>query len=333
MNQDRKGLRSGIDVMTKMKPPNPPRRHHFVPQFFLEAWANAEGKIAAYKKLPNGDVALSWRSPKSVGYREHLYSFPELGEAAVALETGLLKRLDDRAAKIIQRMIHSTGELEIDDMVWWSHFLLSLIVRNPESVTALKRAALEMWTAPDPKSQADYEARKGPDDPATLDEWLQSDSGIGGPRLGQTLLHSLITNKNVAGQLRQMSWQIVTIPPEHPPLVTSDRPLFSSNGLKKKNGQILLPIGPRHCFCAFNDPDVVRDVAAMPAEILVESLRQHIAVRAQAYVYASSGDEAGFVKQWLGYERVPSMGEVLTRDRSQNHGDAEDGDNVVTPAP
>jgi hypothetical protein len=293
---------------------NDPKRHHFVPRFYLEQWTNHEGKLARYGKLPNGKVTMDWRVPKSVGCEVDLYTFPELGEAAVAIEKGLLQKLDDRAAKVIQRMIDTNGEeLSGGDMVWFSHFLLSLLVRNPESVAALKEAALAMWEAPTPQTQADYDNIKGPNDPATLEEWLEADSDIGGHQLGQTLLQSLMMNANVGEHLRRMHWHVCAVPPGSPPLLTSDRPLFSSNGLVKENGQLILPLGPRHFFAAFTHKEYAEQVMLSPADELVDMARKLATVRAQKFVYASTPHEKEFVAKWLAYEQVASIGETLAK--------------------
>jgi hypothetical protein len=96
-----------------------------------------------------------------------------------------------------------------------------------------------------------------------------------------------------------------------PPLLTSDRAIFGSNGLKKRGGQLILPIGPRHLFCAFHDKSYQEEVEAMPAELLVDTARKLITVRAQSHVYANNMKEAEFVAKWLGYERVATLGEQL----------------------
>lgn len=298
--------------MTSIKPPNPPWRHHHVPKFLLQQWSNDQGEVAAYTRLDDGRIALDWKSPKSIGYVKHLYSFPELGEASTAVETSLLSKVDDRAAKIVQSMIETNGrELTITEMVWWSHFLLSLIIRNPESVAALKATALTLWSEPEPEVEARYQENRREGDPATYEAWLHDESAIGGPRLGQRLLHDLIMNSGVAEHIRQMNWQVYSVPEGYAPLLSSDRPLFSSNGIKKPSGQLILPIGPRHCFCAFNDDAYAAEVSAMPADELVDTTRKLITVRAKRHVYGSTEGEAGFLQKWLGYERVPSMGELL----------------------
>jgi hypothetical protein len=108
-----------------------------------------------------------------------------------------------------------------------------------------------------------------------------------------------------------MSWSVSTIPKELPPLLTSDRAIFMSNGLKKYDGQLILPIGPRHLFCAFHDKSYEEEVQAMPADLLVDTARKLLAVRAQRHVYANNMKETEFVSKWLGYEKVATLGEKL----------------------
>ncbi|AYG95617.1 DUF4238 domain-containing protein [Brevundimonas naejangsanensis] len=317
------------------KPPNEPWRHHYVPKFLLQQWCNEEGKLAVYQKLPTGEVTVDWKVPKSVGFEPKLYTFPALGEAATSIETRLFGRLDTEAAKIVQRMIETGGEeLEPDEKQWWSYFLLGMIIRGPESTRALKDAATEMWAAPDPKTQAEYEKRKGPDDPLTMEEWLISEAGSnerGGQQLGHRLLHSLVMHGGLAERILQMEWFVMVSHDDSEPFLTSDRPIFTSNGIGKENGQILLPIGPRHLFMAFWDRGFARDVTRSPVHHTIDLARKFVTVRAQKYVYASTADESEFVRSWFGYERVTSIGETLAANWAANGLGGDDGDDETTP--
>lgn len=301
--------------MTASKPPNKPWRHHYVPKFLLQQWSNPEGKVALYQKLPTGKVTVDWRVPKSIAFEPELYSFPALGEASATIETNLFGKLDDQAAKIVHRMIETGGdELCVEEMDWWSHFLLSLIIRGPESTRALKAAAAEIWAAPDPQTQADYEALRGPNDPPTVEAWLAEQAGsndLGGQRLGHRILHSLVMHSSLAERIRQMKWYVWPTDRKSQPFLISDRPVFMSNGLGKESGQILMPLGPRHLFLAFYDESYARGVMQMPAEETVDMARKLMAVRAQKHVYASTTHEREFLKTWLGYEKVSSIGETL----------------------
>lgn len=318
--------------MTASKPPNPPSKHHFVPRFLLERWA-VDGMVARYGKLPIGKVTMDWRSPAAIGYDIHLYTFPELGEAATSIETVLMGKLDDNAAKIVQKIVdEGLSELTGPELVWWSHFLLSMIIRNPESVNALKEAATAVWAKPDPKTQEEYEKLKGPSDPETIEQWLIEDAGgneKGAQQLGQKILHSLVMNQNIADYIRTMHWFVITTNEDQDPFLISDRPLFSSNGLKKENGQLLLPLGPHALFAAFHDAQYAEEVKALPAEEIVEMMRKLVTVRAQKFVYASTDGEKDFVGKWLGYEKTLSMGETLAKgwltDGLPTGDDDEDG--------
>ena len=297
--------------------PNAPWRNHFVPRFLLQPWANSDGKIASYAKLPNGKVTLSWRSPKSVGYDIDLYTFPQLGELATSLETGLFGRLDDAAARVVQKMIVTQDQLTASEMDWWSFFLLSLVIRGPESINALKSVSAMLWQAPDHTSEAEYQNNRGHDDPPTLEAWLQKEAAsnaAGRERLGHQIIRSLTLHRNIAAYLKQMQWFVVTTDETQPPLLISDRPLFSSNGLKKRDGQLLLPLGPHALFCAFHDKRFADEIKAQPAEHIVRSVRQLTSVRAHRYVFGSTAYEHDYLRDWLGYERVPTMGETLAQN-------------------
>src|SRR3989344_3504285 len=306
--------------MTTSKPQNPPKRHHFVPKFLLKNWCDVQGRLVLYRKVHNGKVVRDRVAAKSVGYEDDLYTFEELGPDATIIETKLMSPLDDRAGKIFASLIEGGGhELSEPEMIWWSHFLLSMIMRTPESVKSLKAVALEMWDAPNAKIQADYLNLKTDNDPATFEEWASQDDGEGGHLLGVKLLNSLTMNMAVAGHIRTMSWSVMSLDTGLPPLLTSDRALFSSNGIKKRNGQLLLPLGPRHLFCAFHDKNFEAEIQAEPADHLVDMARKLVTVRAQAHVYADNMKETAFVSKWMGYEKSASIGEVLANNWKAKH--------------
>lgn len=292
---------------------NPPKRHHFVPKFLLANWARADKKIVVYRKLPTGKVVHDHVAAKGAGYEDHLYSFPKLGDATV-VETKLLGPLDDHAAKLVAKMIQTGGqELEEPEMIWWSHFLVSMMLRNPESTKSLKQTAAAVWKASGPQTQEQYEKHKGPADPPTLEAWLAAEDPAADQILGVKLFNGLALNDNIAAFIRSMNWTVLTFTNTPQKLITSDRAIFSSNGLKKENGQIILPLGPDHLFCAFNDKGFLAKVQQEEAGLLLDLTRKLMAVRAQRFIYANSTKEHDFVDKWLGYEKVPSMGEALAR--------------------
>jgi hypothetical protein len=293
---------------------NPPKRHHFVPKFLLQNWATADEKIVVYRRLTSGKVVHDRVAAKGAGYEEHLYSFPQLGENVAVVETKLWGPQDDKASKLVAKMMASGGdELTEEEMVAWSHFLLGMLLRNPESTKSLKEVAQAVWASSGPKTQAQYEALKGPDDPATLEEWLAADDPAGGEVLGVKLFNTLTLNDNVCAFIRAMSWNVLSFHNTPGKLITSDRAIFASNGLAKPTGQIILPLGPEHVFCAFNDQSFLAKVQQEDASYLHDLVRKLMAVRARRYIYAATGKEHDFVAKWLGYEQVPSLGESLSK--------------------
>jgi hypothetical protein len=83
--------------------------------------------------------------------------------------------------------------------------------------------------------------------------------------------------------------------------------------LVKENGQLILPLGPRHFFAAFTHKEYAEQVMLSPADELVDMARKLATVRAQKFVYASTPHEKEFVAKWLAYEQVASIGETLAK--------------------
>lgn len=293
---------------------NPPKRHHFVPKFLLRNWATADKKIVVYRKLATGKVVHDRVAAKGAGYEEDLYTFPGLGETATVVETKLWGPLDDNASKVVAKMMApGGGNLTQEEMVWWSHFLVAMLLRNPESTKSLKQTAKVVWTSSGPKTQAEYDAHKGPNDPATLEEWLAADDPAGSEVLGVKLFQTLALNEKVAAFIGAMTWKVLSFTNTPAKLITSDRAIFASNGLAKENGQIILPLGPEHVFCAFHSKSFLAQLQQEDAAHLHDLVRKLMAARAQRYVYASNTKEHDFVGKWLGHEQTPSLGESLAQ--------------------
>ncbi len=293
---------------------NPPKRHHFVPKFLLQNWATADEKIVVYRRLPSGKVVHDRVAAKGAGYEEHLYTFPKLGKNATVVETKLWGPQDDGASKLVAKMIAGGGgDLAEEETLAWSRFLLGMLLRNPESTKTLKEVAQAVWSSSGPKTQAQYEAHKGPGDPDTLEEWLAADDPAGGEVLGVKLFNALSLNDKICAFIREMSWNILSFHNLPGKLITSDRAIFASNGWSKPTGQIILPLGPNHVFCAFNDQSFLAQLQQEDAAYLHDLVRKLMAVRARRYIYAATGKEHDFVEKWLGYEQIPSLGESLAK--------------------
>lgn len=73
---------------------NPPRRHHYLPEFYQRKWRDQDKQVERYE-LINGKVVRRRVFPSAAGFQENLYRHPrpEMDEwHAQALEWATFKR-------------------------------------------------------------------------------------------------------------------------------------------------------------------------------------------------------------------------------------------------
>ena len=118
-------------------------RHHFVPKFLLRAWSEgaSDGMFQEFR-LDLESLTTARRVPKATGFQDNLYALtkPEVaGTSQQAVETGLMRHIDNYAAQVRVKMeLHGLKSLSNTERQDWVRFLMSLRVRHPNIVSQLK---------------------------------------------------------------------------------------------------------------------------------------------------------------------------------------------------
>jgi len=102
---------------------NEPRKHHYIPQFYLKKWARPDGRVLCYKRIPTGAVIADWVTPKSTAYEVDLYTLKHLPEdIRQAIEKNVTADVDNRAAAAMQKMIaaKSADTLTAEERLGWA---------------------------------------------------------------------------------------------------------------------------------------------------------------------------------------------------------------------
>ena len=82
-----------------------PRKHHYVPVFFLKQWAGADGRLCEYKSL-RGQILTRRTFPAGTGYEKDLYrgeGFPEA--LAQAVESKFMHMVDTEANYALDKIV------------------------------------------------------------------------------------------------------------------------------------------------------------------------------------------------------------------------------------
>jgi len=128
-----------------------PRKHHFIPQFWIKRFAGADGRLWSYDHN-NGRV--SERSSKQIMQILNLYTVEPSYSDDVTLETVDLNKIDNDGNLVFDNILG--GDLSESTRHDFASFLSAQILRDPSVVTTYNQRAqeitlnlLEVFDSPD----------------------------------------------------------------------------------------------------------------------------------------------------------------------------------------
>jgi hypothetical protein len=117
---------------------NDPRKHHYIPVFYLRQWAT-NGFLCEMRKIQR-KIVVSSKAPDGTGFQKDLYKIEGIPtDVAQHLERTFMHMVDTQAAIAMRKILAGTTETwPVKERDAWVRFILSLIFRNPEAVTVVK---------------------------------------------------------------------------------------------------------------------------------------------------------------------------------------------------
>ena len=261
---------------------NEPINHHYVPVFYLKQWRAADGKVIRYYR-PRKEVFASSIAPENTGYEPHLYAlegFPDDQKQWIE-KYYMGPAVDDPAAKALQMLLASklasvTGEMKAD----WTRFLMSLGLRDPEAVAKANADMRRELTARFLQNEEWYSAYKSSGDPETFVEWVESKVPYILASSGTLYLPNFIDNSDIGDVIFKMRWSTFDLSGGGLSLLTGDRPLIRTHGLKDMRCVMMLPLSPRFAFVATNAEATDRGLRRAKPEKLVADINARIVAQA-----------------------------------------------------
>jgi hypothetical protein len=292
---------------------NIPLRHHYSPEFYLSRWCTDDGRLCQLTKMGDGRVIPNRRFPKQTGFEERLYEIEGLPpEQAQQVESGFMRSLDTLAAEALQALEADDPLMRRDTRLRsaWSRFILSLMLRDPQSIRALKDGYATQWASSMGDLEQRYMAQRGADDPRTFAAFLAL-SNRSTDALAMELAPSLIDHSGIGGLLNSMRWFVKRITSDADEFITSDRPVFSTWTFTEEDAFIFVPIGPKAVFVAVNDIGTQRRIDARDPAEFVTSLNMMVSGRAVKFAYARDDSLLPFIRQHMGTRQRPTLFEQL----------------------
>jgi Protein of unknown function (DUF4238) len=200
---------------------NPARRHHYLPQFYLQPWVEG-GKVWVYKREVSGAVTEERVAPKATGFRWDLYTKQRAGpmfrHSVDSIEKAFFSVLDNDAARVHQKLIANVGlPLSNDERTIWALFLNSLLERDPQTMAERDARAAEIAEG--------VLAKLGDGRRAFVDRVLATVDPVGIAKNAiRDFMVAEICRKEVLDHFKGWHWEMVLLGPDYP-LITADAPL------------------------------------------------------------------------------------------------------------
>ncbi|HAU0884043.1 TPA: DUF4238 domain-containing protein, partial [Legionella pneumophila] len=241
--------------------------HHYIPQFYLNRWIDpSHGKVNNYYYL-HDRLLCGKKAPKNLGCLEDLYALKNVAEDDKhLLETDHYKLLDDKAAKILNKLV--TGRviaLNNNEKISWCDFIISMMTRNAvqvqKSIKDGKPIIEELKEKLPPEAKERFSK-----------EIAYYDLNIANLTIAAVSGYSEFEEQEFTARFREifinLNWWIEDYSLLELNLLTSDRPVIMypvtaiKNSLDISSGKITdllinhdfilsLPLSPKLCFFAY----------------------------------------------------------------------------------
>lgn len=291
-----------------MKPPKPPARHHFIPEFLIREWAGVDGRVERFVRVPGGQVHAQRVAPSAIGFEKGLYSDAHASDPwkAQALETDFFAPLDNFAAQAIQAMSRGDHITDSDMRSAWASFLMSLFHRGPKDLDATKTAIAEMLEQEDPEIEERYRLLRKPDQPKTFVEFMKkADPGFA-DRVSTNMIPGLVLNENIGDFLVNCRWKALDLSHANVTLLLSDVPILFAP-LKNPDGHLGLAIGPKRMFVASPQASFLEALERISPTIIAKKANLLAVGRARHFVVGCDRTQRAFIEKHLGTVQTGSL--------------------------
>lgn len=287
-------------------------KHHYIPCFYLRRWTAADGMVCEFSR-PHKIVRPKRTPPEATGFQIGLYTVTGVEPASQSvIEDDFFRRADQKATDALAFMLaNHDGSADMPSTLrsGWSRFILSLQHRNPETLAQLKAKCAAALRDRLPEIEASYDDMRGLDDPLTFAELKVRLEHDVEHKMWAVLLQDVVDSITVGAFINRMHWSIVTLQGARHRLLTSDRPVYMTNGIDHPEGQIIIPVGHNQVFVAVTTPEMEVVLRAQDGVELIRKINDGCARRAERFVYDTDDRQLRFVENRLRRLRPGHTGE------------------------
>jgi hypothetical protein len=264
-------------------------RHHYVPQFMLEGWAD-NGQLQAFswnagaKRVLNQPVAVR----KACQVEDLNAAYGASRPKRNIVEDTLKKEIDTPASAILMEILSKGVEHLSDDQRWvWARFLLAFAVRTPETLREMGPAETRNGFASAARMASTREERE------FMDNFFAQQMPALERNVPLNIALDLTADSDHIASIMAMDWWIRRF--DSPKVLLGDRPLLSRprSGypcgipLDCPSCMISLPISPKVLFCASPDRRIRAQQRIMQSSRILRLVNDETIACAVEYVYSA----------------------------------------------
>lgn len=278
-------------------------KNHFVPRFYFKPWLDDRGHLFQFSRSRNSGLSVVAKTPAAICFRTDLHTFLDVTdpERRHAIEHWLSKQIDVYAAAITRQILsHGVASISAEQKSRLTHFILSLIIRKPETVEYLISNApaelLRNMAIEDEKIRQEHGDLGLP----TLAEYAtKSRPGIL-ENSGRFFIPELIGHREYGERLFALRWWAVDFSGTSiGPLLTSDRPvIWQSKSLGDPDAYYCLPLSPTVALYAAQQ-HVADKMLAQGNGILGLRTLQSTLIKCRQFVYGKRDTNRNMIERYL----------------------------------
>ena len=299
-------------------PNHQPEKHHFMPAFQQQQWTVGKDGNICEMKLINRKVVPKRVHPNASGYMRNLYTTDGLPtDKAQYLETDFFKPLDAKASNALNFLLNlNKQQWPVELRQNWTHYLMSLMYRHPETVSIVKDHSKTIWREGIASLEPDYANHRRPNDPDALADFFAFNRPAAAQVGATKLMMRIVSNDRAMADIAKMHWSVIRPTRSRFTLLLSDRPLIRPLGLNEPDAYIILPIAPDAFFLASNNHKASNIIASWSHDRLVRQINLAVVGQAVEFVWGVDDSQLSFVQNHFGKSPLPPPITAAQRERA-----------------
>jgi len=200
--------------------------------------------------------------------------------------------------------------LSAEETSIWSTFLMSLLHRTPEALAAYKETAGRIYDQTVPEVRHRYAELRTLNDPETVEEYEASLTAEDRERAVMRNFVRVIANPNIGNFLNRLHWSALDQPNHCPDYLLSDDPLARTNGLKRPDGHLAIPISPRRLAVGVYEQKFLDEFRRLEPRELVRRMNIWTVEGARHFVVSTDRKQTRFIANRFGRNPKPGFARI-----------------------